>query len=258
MKTRLNIFLSILCELDILHTDSFALQLYEEHPYKYTFFGLKSLCEKYGIRTDGVLIEDKSDILSIVTPFVADYKNDHVLVKSTSPEKIEIEIYGIDYVLSFEDFTNGWSGCALLFYPDEKSIEPDYKKHKRQNLVTKMECSILVICFLCVFGFCVFKRDMFTFLDISSIVLSLLGCIISVMLLFQQLKVRNTFVENVCHVFKKSSCSNVLENKASKFLGKYSWAEVGFCYFLVNSFCLILSDSFLYVLACVGFLYRAM
>ena len=105
MKTKLNIFLSLLRELDISHNDGFALRLYEEHPYKYTFFGLKSLCEKYGIRTEGILIDDKSDILTIETPFIADYNNDHVLVKRVSPEKIRMEIYGVDYVIPFDDFT---------------------------------------------------------------------------------------------------------------------------------------------------------
>lgn len=71
MKTKSNIFLSLLCELEVPHTDNFTLQSYEEHPYKYTFYGLKSLCEKYGIKTEGVLVKEKSEIAAMPVPFVA-------------------------------------------------------------------------------------------------------------------------------------------------------------------------------------------
>lgn len=49
-----NIFISILRELRVPFTKDFAMHAYEEHPYKYTFFGLKSLCERYGIETKGI------------------------------------------------------------------------------------------------------------------------------------------------------------------------------------------------------------
>lgn len=38
-----NIFVSILRELKVPFTNSFALLAYEEHPYKYTFYGLKKV-----------------------------------------------------------------------------------------------------------------------------------------------------------------------------------------------------------------------
>lgn len=60
-----NIFISILRELKIPFTDSFASQAYEEHPYKYTFYGLKSLCEKFGIETKGLLIYNKDRFVSL-------------------------------------------------------------------------------------------------------------------------------------------------------------------------------------------------
>ena len=44
-----NIFISILRELHVPFTKGAALRAYEDHPYKYTFYGLKSLCEIYGI-----------------------------------------------------------------------------------------------------------------------------------------------------------------------------------------------------------------
>lgn len=252
MKTKSNIFLSLLCELEVPHTDNFAWQSYEEHPYKYTFYGLKSLCEKYGIKTEGVLVKEKSEIASMPVPFVANYNDDYVLVKEVSSRQIVMEIYGTDSAISFNDFVSQWSGCALLFYPDEKSIEPDYKKHKLQHLRNQIESVLLIVCCVVILGFFAIKREMPTWVEAVSLLFSLSGCAVSAMLLFQQMKIRNTFIESVCHVFRKSSCHNVLEDSAAKVFGKYSWAEIGFSYFLVNSICMLVSNRFTSILAYVN------
>lgn len=76
-----NIFISILRELHIPFTKSFALNAFEEHPYKYTFFGLKSLCEKYNIETKGLFFQDKKMLLNLPIPFVVKFANDYALVK---------------------------------------------------------------------------------------------------------------------------------------------------------------------------------
>lgn len=84
-----NIFVSILRELKIPFTSSFASLAYEEHPYKYTFYGLKLLCEDFGIETRGLLVSNKENIHEIPIPFVAEYNNDYVLVKMW----LNIELY---------------------------------------------------------------------------------------------------------------------------------------------------------------------
>lgn len=254
MKTKSNIFLSLLCELEVPHTDRFSLQSYEEHPYKYTFYGLKSLCEKYGIKTEGVLVKEKSEIAAMPVPFVANYNDDYVLVKRVSSKQVEMEIYGTYSTISYHDFVRQWGGCALLFYPDEKSVEPDYKKHKLQHLWNQTESALLIACCLGILGLCAMRRETLTWIEAVYLLFSLLGCAVSTMLLFQQMKIRNTFIENVCHAFKKSSCHNVLENSAAKVFGKYSWAEIGFSYFLVNSICMLLSDQFTFILAYINML----
>lgn len=59
MNTTSNIFISLLRELKIPYTKAFSLRTYEEHPYKYTFFGIKSLCEMYKINTEGYFFMTK-------------------------------------------------------------------------------------------------------------------------------------------------------------------------------------------------------
>ena len=79
MTTSTNIFISLLRELRVPFTESFTLHAYEEHPYKYTFFGLKTLCDRYGIEAKGVFFHDKESLLTLSVPFIVSYNNDYAL-----------------------------------------------------------------------------------------------------------------------------------------------------------------------------------
>lgn len=236
-----NIFISILRELRVPFTKSYALHAYEEHPYKYTFFGLKSLCERYGIETKGLFFHDKEAILNLSVPFIVKYNNDYALVKKVD-EKVTFEMYGSDNKLLSKDFINNCSGHALVFRSNENSIEPNYKQHLFNRRLNGVEYLGLVISGVVLLGMSLLGRFIPTCVELILMFLSLLGCFLSGMLLTQQMKVHSSLAERVCHAFKKGSCNNVLESSASKFLGKYSWAEIGFSYFLVNFIGLMISD----------------
>lgn len=239
-----NIFISILRELHVSFTKSFTLRAYEEHPYKYTFFGLKSLCERYGIEAKGLFLCDKRSILNLSLPFVAYFNNDYALVKKIDGERIVFEMYGSDNQLLLTDFINDCSGHVLIFKSNEKSIEPNYKQHLFNKWFSYVEYLCLAISAAVLLSIFMAGRPIPTCIEFILMLLSLLGCFLSGMLITQQMKVHNSLAESVCHVFKESSCNNVLESSAAKFLGRYSWAEIGFSYFFVNLIGLmILSNS---------------
>lgn len=236
-----NIFISILRELRVPFTKSFALHAYEEHPYKYTFFGLKSLCERYGIEAKGLFLQDKSTILSLSVPFIVKYNNDYALVKRID-ENVTFEMYGSENKLLPKDFIKNCSGHALLFRSDENSIEPNYKQHLFTRRLNVLEYIGFAICGMVLLGASMLGRLVPTCVELILMLLSLLGCFLSGMLISQHMEIHNALAERVCHAFRKSSCNNVLESSAAKFLGKYSWAEIGFSYFLVNFIGLLVSD----------------
>ncbi|RZJ64653.1 MAG: hypothetical protein EOO47_26775, partial [Flavobacterium sp.] len=67
-----------------------------------------------------------------------------------------------------------------------------------------------------------------------SIVLAILktvGLAISVILLIQSIDVNNPFINKLCKISEKSSCSDVLGSKAARITPWLSWSEVGFFYF---------------------------
>lgn len=227
-----NIFLSLIKLLGIPHTKGFTQYSYEEHPYKYSFYGLKNLAESYDIECKGVYIADKSEIKDLPIPFIAECFNDYVLVKDISEKQVNFDIYNSNSVMPLTDFINSWDGHALLFFPNENSKEPNLKQHRKDALYSTFE--YIVFCISCALLFsCIFAKNL-ALVNATSILLlaiTAIGIILSTLLLFKQINIFSNLTESICTIFKKGSCNNVLESQNSKLFNRYSWAEVGFVYF---------------------------
>lgn len=246
-----NIFISILRELHIPFTKSFALNAFEEHPYKYTFFGLKSLCEKYNIETKGLFFQDKKMLLNLPIPFVVKFANDYALVKKINNGNVIFEMYGVDNNLTSSDFINNCSGHVLIFQSDDGSIEPNYKQHLFNQRLNNIEYLGIAISAAVLFGMFIIGNSIASCIKFILMMLSILGCFFSGMLITQQMKIHNSLAESFCHAFKASSCNNVLESSSAKLLKRYSWSEIGFSYFLVNFISLMISDRSQFILSYV-------
>lgn len=59
----------------------------------------------------------------------------------------------------------------------------------------------------------------------------LFGLYICFLLLQKQMNAKSLYADKLCSLFKKSNCNDILESDASKFLGLFSWSEIGFAYF---------------------------
>lgn len=242
-----NIFLHWLNYLDVPHTSSFTEEIYQKHPYKYTLYGLSKLLALYKIDNDCVRLEDKSTIHELPPPFLANLADDFVIVKSIDHGKISYDWYGHDIVMSEPDFIQGWSGVVLLAYPNKHSIEPDYNKHKKEELERKGIIALIWITFLTLFLCSFLIRDNINFTDLLLSVFeaatNLGGLYITYLLLLKQLHIDSSVADRICNSMKKSSCNNVLESNASKLLGRFGWSEVGTAYFSVNLCALALSPQ---------------
>lgn len=78
-----NVFTTFLEAMKVKYTSSFSNKLFEEHPYKYTLYGLSQLLNSYHIDNVGVKISDK-DINKLEPPFVAHIGTDFVVVDNIS------------------------------------------------------------------------------------------------------------------------------------------------------------------------------
>lgn len=228
-----NIFIELLKSLQVKYTLSNALKLYREHPHRYNLYGLSAMLTSYGIENVGIRMEDREEIREIETPFIAHAYNDFVLVKKIKDEKINYLWRDKWITLPLEKFMKSWSGVLLIAESDDKSIEPDYfanrKKEFWDSILSKLLWLFLFIGSLSVFA-------------VSGLWMSLSGCLlvglllsgmyVCFLLLQKQMKVQSNYADKLCTLFKKSDCNNVLESDAAKFLGLFSWGEIGFGYFI--------------------------
>lgn len=76
-----------LTALGVPHTASYSKERLEGLPFK-TLFGLSKLLEEYGIKSEGYVIEDKSELTNLTPPFLANTAEGEVIVTSFTPENI--------------------------------------------------------------------------------------------------------------------------------------------------------------------------
>ena len=135
-----NVFESYLTLLGVRYTKSFSGQYFNEHPHKYNLFGLSKMLSDYGIENAATRISDKESNLSeIQTPFIAQFSGDFVAVHKVDPENVYFLWKGASHVLAIAKFIEAWTGIVLLAEPSEKSIEPDYKEHRKTETLNLLK-----------------------------------------------------------------------------------------------------------------------
>ena len=70
-KKYTNNLVSILSLLNVKHTDRYTNAYFNEHPYKYSLFGLSKMLNHYRVYNKGIEITNKEQIYSLEAPFIA-------------------------------------------------------------------------------------------------------------------------------------------------------------------------------------------
>lgn len=231
----MNLFTRFLSLLKVRHTESFSEKHYGEHPYKYTLYGLSRMLTDYKIPNAGVKLNNKDEIVSLESPFVAQVSTDFVLVTKMSNDSIEYIWKDKDIKISFDKFKDIWTGVALLAEPDGNSSEPDYKRHLMKERFILVEKIILCFLTLITIFFSLTQTTAVDFwLCIVLIIINGVGLYVSYLLLLKQMKISSQSADKICSLFKKSDCNDVLETPAAKIFDVIGWSEVGFAYFVAN------------------------
>ncbi|MBQ9285137.1 MAG: hypothetical protein IJ209_02475, partial [Bacteroidaceae bacterium] len=100
-----NLFLQICEALHVPHTRAFTNRTFDEHPYKYSLFGLSRMLTDYGVENCGVRFSDKAAALAeLGTPFVAQVSGDLALVTRIADDAVTYRWYDQDVHVSREQF----------------------------------------------------------------------------------------------------------------------------------------------------------
>ena len=254
MKRWQNTFIAFLDLLKVKYTKNFTNQYFNEHPHKYNLFGLSKMLSEYSVENTVIrTINKEKSLIEFETPFIAHFRGDFAIV-----QKIENEVSflwkGNNHVLPFSSFIKSWTGIVLLAKSSEKSIEPNYEKHKaieRQNFIKKVllfsACSLII--------FLSFLSDFF-YIDIGGVMLLLInlaGIFICWLLLLKQMHIKNQYADKICSLFTQSNCNNVLEGSRAIYLwASISWSEIGLGYFCTNIFILIFFPALITYVALIN------
>ena len=272
-----NTFVALLDLLEVKHTKSFSDKYFNEHPHKYNLYGLSKMLTGYGIRNAATQIEDKEkDLFNIVCPFVAHMGGDFVVVFKASPTPTLPEREGVSppsgelegavhfirngkkISLPASEFIKSWSGIILLAEPSLESGEPNFKEHRKKDLLILAQQAIIAIAGILIFViayinnvylyppeldsgsptspiFPISPTFPYFILAISSLLLvNLIGVYICYLLVLKQLRIHSRYADKICTIFSKRDCNNILESDIAKLFGVFGWSEIGLGYFTAN------------------------
>lgn len=242
-----NSLATILSLLKVRYTAGYTDRYFNEHPFKYSLYGLSTMLTHYGIQNIGIKVTNKKDIHYLETPFIAHVGNSFVAVEKISEKEISYYWHKKRITIAADSFLDIWSGIALIPEADDKSIEPDYKLHKKEELLVllqKILLLLLVITVSCI-GLC-----QGCILQDTSLILLLLvniaGSYIGYLLVLKQIDARSSVADKICSLFVKNDCNDVLKSSAAKFMGVIGWSELGLGYFLSNLLILLFAPSLLF------------
>jgi uncharacterized membrane protein len=249
-----NVFVNYLDLLGVRFTESFSNQYFNEHPHKYNLYGLSKMLSDYGVQNAGISIPDKAnDITEIQTPFIAQYGGDFAVVSEVTSGNVSFVWRGLNHSSPIAKFIEAWTGVVLLAESSEKSIEPDYKEHRKAERLTllKKASFIFVLGLITVFAY-IYNSFYVNFGTSLLLTVNLIGVSVSWMLLLKQLKVQSQYADRICSLFKQKDCNNVLESEDAKLFGIIGWSEIGFSYFTVNVLLLLFSPAMMSAIALIN------
>lgn len=264
-----NLFLQICEALHVPHTRAFTDRTFDEHPYKYSLFGLSRMLTDYGVENRGVRFSDKAAALAeLETPFVAQVSGDLALVLTIADDEVTYRWYDHNVHVSRDQFLDMWSGVVLIVAPDDNSCEPHYAEHRHEEQIQNVKkwgvigCIALILLFLLIRQASLVtsltgevprpRLSLFIF-HFSLFILNLAGLYLSYLLLLRQLKIASSTADRLCNLLKHSTCTDILDTPAAQVAYGISWSEIGAAYFAVNALVLVLLPQALPVLAPFAF-----
>lgn len=239
-----NALTSILSLLDVRYTSKYANRYFNEHPYKYSLFGLSKMLTCYGVHNSGIKVSNKEDIHFLEPPFIAHIGNDFVTVKNISKDNICYYWRKKKLSISIKEFLDLWSGAVLVPEADETSIEPDYKEHRKEEVATSIQKILLLLSGM-VLGVIGLYQN-YTFWNLGLVLLlivNLIGIYIGYLLVQKQVNIHSSVADKICSLFAKSDCNDILTSPAAKFLGVVGWSELGLGYFLSNIYIILFAPE---------------
>jgi uncharacterized membrane protein len=134
---------------------------------------------------------------------------------------------------SIELFTSKWQGVTLLLEITEKSAEPNFVENSRKQTFSTAEkwLGFITLGLVAWGGFMIAEtwQNALLWLIVG------LGTAVSTIILLGEYGIKNPTIEKLCNLNNQTNCDTVLASSGSKLFKYFSWAEIGFWYFVGSS-----------------------
>lgn len=248
-----NIIQNFLYSSGIPYTKQFSEKIFEEHPNKNNMLGLSQMLKVYGLDMIGVKFEDKENA-ELPIPCILHINGGFVVATKLESDKISYLWNDNPITKEVSEFCQIWTGHALIAKDQDlsKVIEPDYSKNKRKETLSLSLMYILAFgsALALITGF-VASGFMRCIPQVIDYVFSVVGLILSVLLMQKQLFNASRWGDKVCSFFHQTDCNNVLYTQYGK-IGTLTWSEIGTGYFLSRLICLSFLTGTYFSLVVIG------
>ncbi|MCH5247919.1 MAG: hypothetical protein J1E99_07140 [Muribaculaceae bacterium] len=238
--------------LKVPFTYSYTQQRFDTMSFK-TLFGVSNLLKEYGVETSGYSYSDKSLILKLDDPFIAQTKGGLIIVTKLDNEKVEYLSEGVAETMPYEEFQEVWTGVVLVGKVSPGAKEPEYGKHCREVFINDSKKALLWILAGLLTAYLLATNGTWRYWSVWALIaVDCFGLWLTFMLVQKSLKIKNHVADKVCGVLQEGGCDSILKTSASSFFGIFSWSEVGFTYFGVSLLALLISPHTIHWLALIN------
>ena len=231
-----DIIIAVLKYFGVRHTRAFVTRMCINNIQGNNLFGITRLLGVFGIKSRAVSIDDGEDFKDLELPFLCS-TNDGGFVLVTGQDDA-----GLVYTDGRKEKKSDWDSflkkvrmLSVMFSAKPDASEPDYRKHRREELYQKslwLIPAVWMIWLLAVQFAGVSRLSVpapSASFKISALVLSAAGLFLCI-LLHRQWTGDGNAVQKVCSLFKTSSCSSA--HDTFFFNRWFDLSEVGASYFL--------------------------
>ena len=241
MDRQPDIFNDYLDSLGVAHTRAYSADRFASMPFA-TLFGLSKLLGEYGVETAAFRVSDKSaDLDKIAVPFIAPMNDGLVIVTEVTGDSIGYLSQGVAEKVSRGDWVESWQGVALCGAASESSCEPDYKAHRRLEMLKRLRDIGLRAGLVMLFLYLFISNGLWSRVSLWFVTaFDIAGLYFTWLLVRKSLGYKDRHADAVCGVLQKGGCDEILSMDASKLFGLFGWAEIGFTYFSVSLLALLM------------------
>lgn len=228
------IFSNFLKALGVRHTQKYSDRRFMTMPFM-SWFGLSKLLNEYGVDTQGVTVEDKTQMCRLPVPFIAQLKcGEWVIVTDAAKCHARFITQSVREDVCIKTLADDWTGNALLAKARPEACEPDCGKHLLADIMTRVRNYglIAILAALAVWAFIANGLWQHWYMYFIA-ALYIFGLAASVGLILKELGVKSRALDNVCAAVVAHGCETVMQ-KGGTFLGIFHWSQVGLAYFAVS------------------------